>query len=63
MSKDFLRGLVELVPEEKVEEVFRILVKFIPEDDPLPDEIEALMEGRKSREKYGVVSHDEINWD
>ncbi len=37
MSKEMLKNLIELVPEE------------VPE----PDEIEAILEGRKDREKMG----------
>lgn len=28
-----------------------------------PDEIEALLNGRKDRAKNGTISHDAINWD
>lgn len=32
-------------------------------EEPEPDEIEALMEGRKDREENGTVPHEAINWD
>lgn len=35
----------------------------IPESEPLPDEIAAIMKGRKDREENGTVSHDEIDWE
>ena len=54
---------VELVPEEDVEVLYKVIVKFIPEAVPEPDEIEAILEGRKDRAKNGTVSHDAINWD
>lgn len=36
-------------------------VKFIPEVEP--DEIAAIMEGRKDREENGTIPHNAINWD
>ncbi len=47
ISKEMLKNLIELVPEEDV-------IKFLPEMVPEPDEIEAILEGRKDRA---------INWD
>lgn len=63
MSKEMLKNLIELVPEEDVEVLYRVIIKFIPETVPEPDEIEAILEGRMDREKNGTVSHDAINWD
>ncbi len=63
MSKEMLKNLIELVPEEDVEVLYKVIIKFIPEEVPEPDEIEAILEGRKDRAKNGTVPHDEINWD
>ncbi|MDE6989459.1 MAG: hypothetical protein K2P42_02250 [Lachnospiraceae bacterium] len=63
MSKEMLKNLIELVPEEDVEVLYKVIVKFIPETVPEPDEIEAILEGRKDRAKNGIVSHEAINWD
>lgn len=63
MSKEMLKGLIELVPEEDVETLYKIIVKFIPEVEPEPDEIDAITEGRKDREKNGTIPHEAINWD
>ncbi len=30
MSKEMLKGLIELVPEEDIETLYNIVVKFIP---------------------------------
>jgi len=40
-----------------------VIIKFIPEAVPESDEIEAILEGRKDREKNGTIPHDAINWD
>lgn len=63
MSKEMLKGLIELVPDEDVETLYKVVVKFIPEVEPEPDEIAAIMEGRKDREENGTVPHEAINWD
>ena len=63
MSKEILKGLIELVPDEDIDTIYKVIVKFIPEDKPLPDEIEAIERANKSIEKNGTISHDAINWD
>ncbi len=40
----------------------KLFIKFIPEAVPEPDEIEAILEGRKDRAKNGTVPHEAINW-
>ena len=63
MSKEMLKGLIELVPEEDIETIYKVIIKFIPEDKPLPDEIEAIERANKSIAENGTVPHDAINWD
>lgn len=38
-------------------------IEFVPEEEPEPGEMEALIDGRKDREINGTVSHEDINWD
>ncbi len=63
MSKEMLKNLIELVPEEDIDVLYRVIIKFIPEVEPEPDEIEAILEGRKDREEHGTIPHEAINWD
>ncbi len=63
MSKEMLKNLIELVPEEDVEVLYRVIIKFVPEEVPEPDEIEAIIDGRRDREKNGTISHNAVNWD
>ena len=58
-----LKSLIELVPEEDIETIYKVIIKFIPEDQPLPEEIEAIEKANKSIAEKGTVSHNEINWD
>ena len=63
MSKEMLKNLIELVPEKDIDTLYRVIVKFVPEVIPEPEEIEALRDGREDREVNGTISHDAINWD
>lgn len=63
MTKEMLKGLIELVSEEDIETLYNVVVKFIPENVPLPDEIEAIERADKSIAKNGTVSHDAVDWD
>lgn len=63
MSKEMLKGLIDLIDEKDTETIFRVLIRFVPEDKPLPDEIEAIKRANESIEKYGTIPHDSIDWD
>ena len=63
MSKETLKNLIELVPEHDIDVLYQVIIKFIPEVEPEPDEIAAIMEGRKDREENGTIPHEAINWD
>ena len=63
MPKEMLKGLIELVSEEDIETLYNVVVKFIPENVPLPDEIEAIERADKSIAKNGTVPHDAVDWD
>ncbi|MBS6679274.1 MAG: hypothetical protein KH330_16325 [Clostridiales bacterium] len=62
MSRETLKNLIELVPENEIDILYHVIVKFIPEADPEPGEIEAILDGRKDRAENGTVSHEEIDW-
>jgi hypothetical protein len=63
MSKEMLKGLIELVPDEDIETLYNVVIKFIPEAEPLPDEVEAIARANKSIVEHGTVPHEAINWD
>lgn len=58
-----LKYLIELVPDEDIETIYNVIVKFIPEDAPLPDEVEAIARASMSISKNGTISHEAIKWD
>lgn len=63
MSKEILKGLIDLIDEKDTDTLFKVLIRFVPEDEPLPDEIEAIKRANKSIAENGTISHDEIDWD
>lgn len=63
MSKEMLKSLIDLLDEKDTETIFRVLIRFVPEDEPLPDEVEAIKRANESIAENGTVSHDTINWD
>ncbi|PJJ27791.1 hypothetical protein [Lacrimispora celerecrescens] len=63
MSREALKNLIELVPEQDIETLFRVIVKFVPGDIADQDEIEAIVAAKRDIEENGTVSHKDINWD
>lgn len=63
MSKETLHGLVDMIDDKEVDLVYRLLLKFVPEVEPLPDELEALEKGKKEIASGEFVRHEDINWD
>ena len=42
MSKEMLKNLIELVPEKDIDTLYRVIIKFVPEVIPEPEELEAI---------------------
>ena len=42
MSREALKKLIDNVPEENIEPLFSMIMRFVEEVEPLPDEVEAL---------------------
>lgn len=61
MSRETIKNLIDLIPDEDIETIYRVLVRFVPEDEPTADEIEAIE--RAKADTSPTVSHNEINWD
>ncbi|EOS26099.1 hypothetical protein C806_01315 [Lachnospiraceae bacterium 3-1] len=60
MSRDTLRGLVEIVDEKEIDTLCRILLKFVQEDVATPDEVEAIREARQEIEKGELFTHEDV---
>lgn len=63
MSREMLKGMLELVPDEDIDTIYKVIVKFIPEDTPMEDEIEAIERADRSIAENGTIPHDAIKWD
>ena len=63
MTKEMLKNLIELVPEKDIDTLYRVIVKFVPEVIPEPEELEVIRTGRKDREMNGKIPHEAIDWD
>ncbi len=61
MSKEALKNIIDLIPDEDIETIYKVVVKFIPEDKPESDELEAIREAKADMNP--TVPHDAINWD
>jgi hypothetical protein len=62
MSRETIKTLIDLVPEEDVEILYELIVKFIPESLPEPDEIEAIEDGRRDMLENGAVADEDVDW-
>lgn len=61
-SRQQLHYIINMVDSKELDVLYRVLVKFIPEDEPLPDEIKAIRIGREEILRGEIVSHDDIDW-
>lgn len=62
MSKEMLKGLIDLIDESDTETIFQVLVRFVPEDKPLPDEVGAIARANRSIAENGTMAYDDIDW-
>ena len=61
--RETLHQLIDNVGSNDYDLVRQILIRFIPEVEPLSDEIDAVNKADESIAKYGTVSYMNINWD
>lgn len=63
MSKELLKGLIDLIPQEDIETIYNVIIKFIPEDRITKEERVAIEAANKRIAEQGTISHNDINWD
>lgn len=61
MSKELVKGLIDLVPDKDIETIYQFIIKFIPEVEPMEDEIAAIEEAQEDTSP--TISHNDIDWD
>ncbi|MDO5398865.1 MAG: hypothetical protein Q4G33_13145 [bacterium] len=62
MGKAVLHNLIDLLNESDTDVIYKILIKFIPETEPLPDEIKAIERAEKEIANGDVSDFDSIDW-
>ena len=61
MSRETIKYLVDMIPEKDIETIYRVLIRFVPEAAPEPDELQAIEEAKA--DKSPTVPHEAINWE
>ena len=59
MSREALHSLVDCIDINDTDTVYKILVRFIAKDQPLPDEVSAIAATEGEYERGAYVSFDE----
>lgn len=62
MSKEILKGLIDMLDEDDVETIYKILIRFIPEDISIDDEIEAIKQGKDEIANGDFEDLNSIEW-
>lgn len=57
MSREELKSLIDNIPEKELDVLFRVLVRFVEEAEPLPDEIEVM-----NRPAGEVTPVEQFDW-
>ena len=60
MSRQELHSLIDTVNEKEIDLLYALVLKFIPSDNPLPDEIEAISQGEEDYKNGDIFSHEEV---
>lgn len=60
MIREKLHDLVDIVDEKEIETVYKVLLKFVAEDAPQQDEIQAIATARKEIAENRIIPHNKI---
>lgn len=61
MSRETIKYLVDMIPDKDIDTIYKVLVRFVPETEPLPDEVKAIADAKADTSP--TIRHDAINWD
>jgi len=62
-TKEQLHALIDVVDVSEHSFILHFLMKLVPTDDAMPDEIEAMQKGLEEIKNGEYFSHGEIDWD
>jgi len=61
-TRQQLHTLVDMLEDNVLDIMYNVMIRFIPEVEPLPDEIESHIHAMEEFKRGDVVGHDEIDW-
>lgn len=61
MSRENIKYMIDMIPEKDIETIYKVLVRFVPEDEPTLDELQAIAEAKADISP--TVPHNAIKWD
>ena len=61
MSRETIKNLIDMIDEKDIDTIYKVILKFIQEVSPDPDEIEAIAEAKADRS--ATILHEDIHWD
>lgn len=62
VNRQQLHNIIDVVDSEALNVLYQVLIKFMPEDEPTPDEIEAIRIGREEIKRGEILNHSDIDW-
>jgi len=62
-TKEQIHALIDVVDVGEYSFILHMLMKLVPTDNALPDEIEGMRKGLEQIANGEYYSHDEIDWD
>lgn len=63
IQRKYLHDLVDIIDISEFKTLYSLLVKFIPEDIPTNEEIEAIKIGEQAIKNGKFVNHNDIDWE
>lgn len=63
MNRKALKDLIDMISDNDIDTIFKILIRFVPEDEAYPDEIQAIEKANRSIAEEGTISYEKIKWD
>ena len=63
ITRQHLHTLVDMVDEVGLDTLYNVMIRFIPDDEALPDEIEAHAAAMEEFKRGETVRMEDINWD
>ena len=63
ITKQHLYDIIDMVDAKELSLLYHLVCKFIPEDIPYPDEIDAIKKGRAEIARGEYVSIEDVDWD